>query len=46
MRNARVDQILAIIDAALAGVGSSAPSSSRPTYPSREALATGGFSIR
>ena len=46
MRNARVDRILAIIDAALADGGSSAPSQSRPTYPSGDALATGGFSIR
>jgi hypothetical protein len=46
MRNARVDHILAIIDAALGDVGSGDPTPSRPTYPVRDVLATGGFGIR
>jgi hypothetical protein len=46
MRNARVDRILAIIDAALDDVGTTGPSPARPTYPSRDVLSTGGFAIR
>jgi hypothetical protein len=46
MRNARVDRILAIIDAALDDVGSGDPTPSRPTYPARDVLASGGFSFR
>jgi hypothetical protein len=46
MRNARVDRILDIIDAALAEVGTTAPSQNRPTYPTRDALTSGGYGIR
>jgi hypothetical protein len=46
MRNARVDRILAIIDAALADVGTPVPSNARPTYPARDVHSAGGFSIR
>ena len=46
MRNARVEHILALIDAALIDVGSGAPSPTHPTHPGRDVLTAGGFSIR
>ena len=45
MRNARIDRILSLIDNVLAEFGTPA-SDHRPSYPTRNDIAVGGFAIR
>jgi hypothetical protein len=44
VRNTRIDRILDLIDSVLDEFGT--PSSGRPSYPTRDDVALGGFGMR